>query len=99
MQARIENFRGWIKTADERFLKMEMPAMLERANFEVLEFVEHAFEPYGYTAIWLLAESHLAVHTFPEQGKAYIELSSCNAEKQAQFVKDLAARFGYLLEG
>ena len=37
-------------------------------------------EPEGYTALWLLGESHFAIHTFPEEQKTYIELSSCNLE-------------------
>ena len=39
--------------------------------------MEHYFTPYGYTALFLLAESHFALHTFPEENKTYIELSSC----------------------
>lgn len=27
--------------------------------------------------LWLLAESHFAIHTFPEENKMYIEISSC----------------------
>ena len=47
---------------------------------------EHPFNPQGYTALWLLSESHFAVHTFPEFGKSYIELSSCNLEYYQKFL-------------
>ena len=49
--------------------------------------MEHAFEPIGWTGIWLLAESHLAIHTFPEENKTYIEISSCNKEMYDEFLK------------
>lgn len=47
------------------------------------------FTEEGYTAIWLLGESHFAIHTFPEQGKTYIELTSCNPEKHDFFVANI----------
>jgi S-adenosylmethionine decarboxylase len=40
----------------------------------------HAFPaPGGVTALFLLAESHLACHTFPESGVATINLYCCRA--------------------
>ena len=50
---------------------------LTESGFTILNFVEHAFQPQGYTCLWLLGESHAAMHTFPEENKTYIELSSC----------------------
>lgn len=40
----------------------------------------HAFEPAGagVTGVVLLAESHLAVHTWPEQGAVTLDLYVCN---------------------
>jgi S-adenosylmethionine decarboxylase len=38
----------------------------------------HAFPPPGgVTALYLLSESHLAIHTFPESGLATIDLYCC----------------------
>ncbi|MEO8703831.1 MAG: S-adenosylmethionine decarboxylase [Kofleriaceae bacterium] len=34
-------------------------------------------EPGGVTAIYLLAESHLAIHTFPETGSATLNVYCC----------------------
>jgi S-adenosylmethionine decarboxylase len=31
----------------------------------------------GHTGLWLLAESHLALHTFPESGSMTLDLHSC----------------------
>lgn len=60
--------------------------MLLGAGFTILNFVEHHFQPQGYTALWLLAESHCALHTFPEEERSYIELSSCNGDLYVNFV-------------
>jgi S-adenosylmethionine/arginine decarboxylase-like enzyme len=50
------------------------------SGFTILRFVEHTFVPQGYTALWLLGESHAAVHTFPEHNRTYVELSSCRVD-------------------
>jgi len=43
----------------------------------VLEVKHHVFKPQGITVIFLLAESHLSIHTWPEDGNISIDLFSC----------------------
>ena len=38
----------------------------------------HQFEPQGVTGTVLLAESHLAIHTWPEHGFVTIDVYVCN---------------------
>ena len=78
MKAQIWNKNGWVKQTDPTKLKNTFSELLELSGFDILNFQEYYFEPQGYTALWLLGESHLAIHTFPEEQKSYIELSSCN---------------------
>jgi S-adenosylmethionine decarboxylase len=80
MEAKIYNLSGWIKETNPHKLKNNYSDLLGLSGFEILNFQEHYFEPIGYTALWLLGESHFAVHTFPEENKSYFELSSCNFE-------------------
>ena len=77
VKAQMNNFHEWIHSTDERFLKATFNEILIASGFGIRGFIEEHFEPFGYTALWLLSESHFAVHTFPECGKTYIELSSC----------------------
>ena len=42
-----------------------------------LDFVQHAFQNGGVTAVLLLAESHLAVHTWPEHHFVAVDLFTC----------------------
>jgi S-adenosylmethionine decarboxylase proenzyme len=44
----------------------------EIARLTVLGVMDHSFAPEGYTAILLLEESHLAIHTWPENDYASI---------------------------
>ena len=67
-------------------LKTDVESLIITSGFPVLKFVEHVFDPQGYTALWLLAESHCALHTFPEEQKAYLEISSCNSDMYVNFV-------------
>ncbi len=89
MNWEITNNRGWLTLIDYDELVTLFNKLLSEADFEVLGFMEHHFYPQGYTAIWLLGESHLAVHTFDEDNKTYWELSSCNASKQEVFLQGL----------
>ncbi|OQX77655.1 MAG: hypothetical protein B6D64_07990 [Bacteroidetes bacterium 4484_276] len=86
MRAEIFNFKGWIGETDTAKVKALMERMLSASGFTVLDKVEHVFEPNGFTAVWILAESHLAVHSFPEENKTYIEISSCSRTKNEAFV-------------
>lgn len=42
-----------------------------------LKRMSHTFEPQGYTTAVLLAESHIACHTWPERSQACIDLFTC----------------------
>lgn len=87
MSPEIFNQKIWSNSTDPDFLKRTCQAALERSGFTILGFMEHHFQPQGYTAIWLLGESHLALHTFPENGKSYLEISSCSKDKFIRFLE------------
>lgn len=89
----IDNYKTWIRETRPEILKRLMLTWLEKSDFQVLGFLEHHFEPHGYTAIWLLGESHLAIHTFPEKRKCYVELTSCNTGKNKAFQSMLSTYF------
>jgi S-adenosylmethionine decarboxylase len=46
-------------------------------NYNVLTKSEYKFEPIGFTIIYLLAESHLSIHTFPERNYFAFDLYTC----------------------
>lgn len=87
MQAKIWNHSEWVTDTNPDTLRARYHDALRRSGFGILDFMEYHFTPQGYTAIWLLCESHFAVHTFPECGKTYIELSSCNRDYFMRFLE------------
>ena len=80
MQAKIWNDSKWIQETNPQKIRELFDELLKKSGFNILCFTDHHFTPQGYTALWLLSESHFAVHTFPECGRSYIELSSCNLD-------------------
>ncbi len=83
MKAQIFNWHGWVTETHPPTLLKKYREALEQSGFHILRIVEYFFSPYGYTSLFLLSESHFAIHTFPEEGKTYLELSSC-VERQFQ---------------
>lgn len=44
----------------------------------VLQSCAHRFEPQGVTVVVIVAESHLAIHTWPERDGATLDVYVCN---------------------
>ena len=43
----------------------------------VCETIFKQFEPQGVTVLSLLSESHISIHTWPEEGKAAVDVYTC----------------------
>lgn len=43
----------------------------------ILGSIKHDFPGGGLSGLILLGESHAAIHTWPEHGRAWIELATC----------------------
>lgn len=73
-----------VRLADLRAMRALFDAMVtELALHPVGEALWHRFPgPGGITGMLLLAESHLAVHTFPEHGSVCINLFCCTPRER-----------------
>ncbi len=80
---------------DLTFIGEAIQAASREGYFTLLEFTTHQFHPQGATAIALLAESHLAIHTWPESQYAAVDIFTCGPQARpdeaCQFLID---RFG-----
>ena len=70
------------KLNDEIFLRCKIDNASKLARASVLNLVSNKFEPYGVTAIALLAESHLSIHTWPESNYSAIDIFTCGENMQ-----------------
>ena len=62
------------KLNDESFLRCILSRAAKLANATVLNLISNKFEPQGVTAIALLAESHISIHTWPESNLSLIHI-------------------------
>ena len=64
---------------DRVFVRDVIREAARAAGSTLLNEVQHKFEPQGVTALGLLAESHISVHTWPEGGYAAADVFTCGA--------------------
>lgn len=81
-----------LNDADE--LQKLLRNVTELTGLRSLESVMHQFSPQGISAALLLSESHIAIHTWPESGVAYIAMTTCKIldDDKLQQIKELVAR-------
>ena len=63
----------------------------ELAGATVVQSCFHQFSPHGLSGVVVIAESHLAAHTWPEHQAMCIDLFSCSHRIQAQVAIDFIA--------
>ena len=51
----------------------------ESVKATLVDVVCHRFSPHGVTGVDILAESHIAVHTWPEHGYAAADIFICGS--------------------
>ena len=65
------------KLNDESFLRCTLNKAAKLAKATVLNLISNKFEPQGVTAIALLAESHISIHTWPESNYSAVDIFTC----------------------
>ena len=75
-------------------LQKLMRDIAKTAGLHPLESVTHQFSPQGVSYALLLSESHIAVHTWPESGTAYISMTTCKPlnDVTIQQIKELVGQ-------
>jgi S-adenosylmethionine decarboxylase len=85
---------GWLEESttglleDEASIREIFDGICSAQRFTVLHRVFHFFEPQGVTCVYVLGESHLSIHTWPERGEAAIDVFTCgerNSKEIAEF--------------
>ena len=66
---------------DAGLIEAALRAAAEAAHVRVLGVNLHHFGPeMGVTGVALLAESHISIHTWPEEGVAAVDVFVCGAQ-------------------
>ncbi len=64
---------------DEDFVRAALVRAVEACDAILINLCVHKFSPYGVTATATLAESHIALHTWPEHGYLGADLFLCGS--------------------
>lgn len=62
---------------DEIVVCNAMKEAVRCSGADLLGDISHHFHPQGVTALGLLAESHIAIHTWPEHGYVAADIFTC----------------------
>ncbi|MEM2927140.1 MAG: adenosylmethionine decarboxylase [Candidatus Bathyarchaeia archaeon] len=75
----IAEFRGVDprKISKVEDLRIVLDRVVAKSGLHVVSSSFHQFKPYGVSAIYLLSESHLSVHTWPEYGYMALDIFTC----------------------
>ena len=65
------------------------------AGGTIVTDIFHGFSPHGVSGVIVIAESHVAIHTWPEHRYAAVDVFSCSPKlDQAAMAKKIAAALG-----
>ena len=73
----LKNIRNLSELNSLETLRNVLDTICKTHDFHVLAKTEHVFEPHGHTLLYLLSESHISIHTFPEKQYAAIDIYTC----------------------
>lgn len=76
---------------EEQLLQKALKIAKELKLTVVKSFV-HQFEPHGLSVVLVIAESHLAIHTWPELGYMHIDTLSCSRKANLSKLKEVLAQ-------
>lgn len=69
-------------------------SILVQYNLEKVGFTSHVFGNQSYTVAFCLMESHICIHTWPENKNLALDIYLCNySQDNTQKVRDVAQEF------
>ena len=72
-----------------RDIQVALRSAASTCNLHIVKEGLHQFRPQGITAYVLLSESHISIHTWPEERFALIDVLSCSSFDVEALVKSL----------
>ncbi|RLA83366.1 MAG: S-adenosylmethionine decarboxylase proenzyme [Deltaproteobacteria bacterium] len=64
---------------DKERIEEIMTKAAEVSGATIVQKVFHVFNPHGVSGVVVIAESHLAIHTWPEYGYAAVDVFTCGS--------------------
>ncbi|WP_456325474.1 adenosylmethionine decarboxylase [Desulfonauticus submarinus] len=78
---------------NEEIIKQAIKQASQQSMSTLLSLTSHKFHPMGVTALGLLAESHISIHTWPELGYAAVDVFTCGEFSDPQKACEFLVEF------
>lgn len=69
-------------------MRRALEAAVTAGGFTLKELVVARFEPHGVTATAVVGESHLCLHSWPEEGRLFVDIASCSTRESVSRALD-----------
>lgn len=79
--------------SDKSQIESLMTEAAERAGASIVATTFHHFSPLGVSGVVVIAESHIAIHTWPEHAYAAVDIFTCGDTIDPWIIRD------HLLQG
>ena len=63
---------------NEDYIRLSLYNATKISNSKLVNLTVHKFKPQGITALAMLADSHISMHTCPEKNIAKCDIFTCN---------------------
>jgi S-adenosylmethionine decarboxylase len=73
----IKEIKNYELLNNSEKIKTLLDNICEKYNYTILNKIEHQFQPQGLTMLYLLSESHISIHTFPEREYFALDIYTC----------------------
>ena len=77
---------------DSEFVVLALQVSAVHAKSKLIDVNFHKFEPQGVTALALLADSHISIHTWPEKGLAMCDIFTCGVDATPQMAVEYLSK-------
>lgn len=74
--------RGWLDSTTA--VRAALDAAVAAGPFTGLGSLVVPFSPQGVTACAVVGESHIALHTWPEEGRLFVDIASCSTRESVR---------------
>ena len=91
----IKNIKNQTLINDPKKLTILLDNICRTYEYTILNKSQHVFQPQGFTTLYLLSESHISIHTFPENNYAAIDIYTCRQYADNQVYLEI---YKYLVE-
>lgn len=81
--------RAWLDSVES--MRAALGDAVRAGGFTLLEVVARPFSPHGVTACAIVGESHLALHSWPEEGRLFVDIASCSSVESVRRALDAIA--------